>query len=98
MTKTARTTQPLKRDAMKLKKDIAVSETGFIFNPATGDSFSSNSVGLEIISLLKTGKTQKEIIKTITAKYNIKSLEFEKDYDDFISQLNGFNLAEKLRK
>ena len=83
---------------MKIKKDIAVSETGFIFNPATGDSFSSNRVGLEIISLLKAGKTHKEIIKAITAKYKIKSLEFEKDYDDFMSQLNGFNLAEKPRK
>ena len=83
---------------MKLKKDIAVSETGFIFNPATGDSFSSNRVGLEIISLLKAGKTQKEIIKLITAKYQITPPEFEKDYEDFISQLNDFSLAERPRK
>jgi hypothetical protein len=52
-------------------------------------------VGLEIISLLKAGKTQKEIIKLITAKYKIKPLEFEKDYEDFVSQLNDSNLAEK---
>ena len=83
---------------MKLKKGIAVSETGFIFNPDTGDSFSSNRVGLEIISMLKAGKIHKEIIKMISAKYKIKPNEFEKDYDDFTSQLNDSNLAERPSK
>ena len=38
-----------------LKKDIALSDTGVVFNPATGDSFSVNAVGLELLRLLQSG-------------------------------------------
>ena len=38
---------------MKLKDNIAVSESGFIFNPTTGDSYTANEIGLEIIKCLK---------------------------------------------
>ena len=38
---------------MKISSNIAVSDSGFIFNPTTGDSFSTNVVGMEIIRILK---------------------------------------------
>ena len=47
---------------MKLKKNIATSEAGLIFNPGTGDSFSVNNIGAEILSLLKENKSHEEII------------------------------------
>ena len=34
---------------MRLKKNIAVSDSGFVFNPTTGDSYSLNPVGKEIL-------------------------------------------------
>jgi hypothetical protein len=40
---------------MYLRKNIATSESGFIFNPATGDSFSANPVAAEILLQLKQG-------------------------------------------
>jgi hypothetical protein len=80
---------------MKLKKNIATSEAGFIFNPATGDSFSANNVGSEIITLLKENKSQQEISEWVSLKYEVEKIQFEKDMDDFISQLNDYNLLEK---
>jgi hypothetical protein len=53
---------------MKLKKNIATSEAGLIFNPGTGDSFSVNETGREILSLLKENKTPEELITQITGK------------------------------
>jgi len=41
---------------MNIKKNIALSDSGFIFNPSTGESFSMNPIGLEIITMLKEGK------------------------------------------
>ncbi|MFM2358786.1 MAG: hypothetical protein RLY16_779, partial [Bacteroidota bacterium] len=38
---------------MQLKKNIATSDAGFIFNPSTGDSFSANPLAAEIILELK---------------------------------------------
>ena len=43
---------------MQINKNIAISDSGFVFNPSTGDSFSTNQVGLEIIRLLKENKSK----------------------------------------
>jgi len=41
---------------MRIKDNIAVSASGLIFNPDTGESFTVNPMGAEIISKLKEGK------------------------------------------
>ena len=33
---------------MKIKTNIALSDSGFLFNPSTGDSYSVNPIGQEI--------------------------------------------------
>lgn len=72
---------------MKIKKNVAISESGFIFNPTTGDSFSTNPIGLEIIRMLKEEKSKDEIRKTILGKYVTDESTFEKDYYDFVMML-----------
>lgn len=79
---------------MKLKKNIATSEAGLIFNPATGDSFSVNGMGKEILSLLKNDNTQDKIFDHITAKYDVERMQLEKDMEDFISLLQEYNLID----
>jgi hypothetical protein len=79
---------------MKLKKNIATSEAGLIFNPGTGDSFSVNNIGSEILVFLKENKSQDEIIGYLSSKYDVDKILIEKDMDDFISQLNDYNLLE----
>ena len=79
---------------MRFKKNIATSEAGFIFNPATGDSFSSNPIGSEILSMFKDDKSRQQIIGTICARYEVEKNQFEKELDDFLSQLKDYNLME----
>jgi len=79
---------------MKLKKNIATSEEGFIFNPGTGDSFSTNPIGTEIISLLKEDKTLQDIQKIICEKYDVDQSQLENDLDDFTSQLKNYSILE----
>jgi hypothetical protein len=80
---------------MRFKKNIATSEAGFIFNPGSGDSFSSNPTGSDVLSLFKEDRSRQEIIEIICAKYDIEKNQFEKDFDDFLSQLRDFNLLEE---
>lgn len=77
-----------------LKKNIAVSESGFVFNPTTGDSFSLNNVGTELLKLMKDGKTKQEIKNTIRAWYDIDEETFEKDFYDFLKMLGQFKLLD----
>lgn len=77
---------------MQLNRNIAVSETGFIFNPSSGDSFSVNPVGQDVIRLLKEGKNREEITSALTAKYAIDAASVDKDMDDFLVMLRNYQL------
>jgi hypothetical protein len=79
---------------MKIKKNIAVSDSGFIFNPDTGESFTANPIGLEILGHMKEGLDFEEIRKKILEKYKSDKDMVEKDYFDFINMLEQFNLVE----
>lgn len=79
---------------MRIKKNIALSESGFIFNASTGESFSVNPLGGEIIRLLQGGKEKEEIKGIILEKYNTDEGTFERDYYDFVNLLNHYLLTE----
>ena len=80
---------------MRFKKNIATSEAGFIFNPASGDSFSSNPIGSDILAQMKEDKSRQEIIEVITARYEVDKNLFERDLEDFLSQLRDYNLLDE---
>lgn len=79
---------------MKIRKDIALSDSGFVFDPATGDSFSTNPIGMEIIQMLRQGKSQKEVQTKILANYDIDEISFEKDFYDFLKMLGMLKLTD----
>jgi hypothetical protein len=72
---------------MKLNKNLSVSESGFIFNPSTGDSFSVNPIGAEVINLLKEDRSPEQIKTALLEKYDVEKTLLEKDIDDFLSQM-----------
>lgn len=79
---------------MKIKKDIATSENGFIFNPLTGESFSTNRVGIDIITALKRDENESEIKAAILAKYDVTGAQLERDWEDLKFQFTTANLLE----
>jgi hypothetical protein len=79
---------------MYLKKNIATSETGFIFNPSTGDSYAANPVAADILQLLKQGTAPSDVKKQVLEKYEVDAYRLEQDWDDFINQLKQANLLE----
>ena len=80
---------------MRLNTNIAISDSGFIFNPATGDSFSTNNVGLEIIRLLKEEKKKEVIIKNVREKFSIDEATLDKDLVDFLMMLRNYQLLKE---
>jgi len=79
---------------MKIKKSLAISETGFVFDPSTGDSYTLNPIGLEIIQLLREGKSREDITKRMTGTFDVDSLTFERYYFDFLGMLKQMQLVE----
>lgn len=79
---------------VRLKKNIAISDSGFVFNPTTGDSFSLNSIGLDILQFLKDEKGEDEIKSTLQAWYDIDRDTVDKDYYDFVKMLGQHKLLD----
>lgn len=80
---------------MKLNKNLAVSESGFIFNPGTGDSFSVNPIGAEVLGMLKEDKSPDQIKAVLLEKYEVEKSLLEKDVDDFLTQLKDHNMMQR---
>ena len=79
---------------MRIKKNIAISDTGFLFNPSTGDSYSVNPLGMEIVRLLQQERPKEAIMQHIMAGYICDESTFEKDYYDFVTMLRNYKLVE----
>lgn len=77
---------------MKLNEDIALSDNGFVFDPTSGETFSLNQTGTDIIKLLKKGLNIEEIKKALLEKYEANDYEIEKEIYDFITILKQYNL------
>ena len=83
---------------MRIRKNIAISDTGFIFNPTTGDSYSINQVGQEILGHLGENRSKDDIISLMTTQYDIDAPSLEKYFFDFISMLRQFELLDEENK
>jgi hypothetical protein len=79
---------------MRINRKIALSETGFVFDAGTGDSYSINPIGVEIIEYIKQNLTKAEIKKKLSEKYDVSSPELEKSLDDYFGALNTFNILD----
>lgn len=76
-------------------RKLAVSETGFIFDPQTGHSYIVNEVGIDILNLMKKDKSEDEIVKFILDNYEISFDQVKRDYDSFLIKLKQYELYKK---
>ena len=79
---------------MKIRSNIALSETGFVFNPSTGESFTLNPSGMEIFDMLRQETSKEDILKSFLEKYDIEHDLAEKDLEDFIHLLEIYQILE----
>ena len=76
---------------MELKKlqNLAIAESGYIFDPASGHSYTANETGVFILNLLKQGKSSEEICAQICEEYDIDENSAESDTIRVIEQLQA---------
>ena len=78
---------------MKINSNIAISDSGFVFNPSSGESFTANGLGVELFNYIKEGMSYEEIKDLILSKYDTNEATFDKDYQDFVSILEYNHLV-----
>jgi len=72
---------------------LAINDEGFIFDPASGDSFQVSQTGLFILGAMKAGKVDAEIAQALTEKYQVALEETQRDLADFRASLKCFGLV-----
>ncbi|HZH72365.1 MAG TPA: PqqD family protein [Mariniphaga sp.] len=80
---------------MKLINGIKISDNGFVFNSNTGDSFSLNPIGLELIRMIVEEKDFKEIKEVFLDHYEVDEFTFEKDFYEFCSLLQLYQFIDR---
>lgn len=78
---------------MQILEEIKISDNGFVFNSRTGESFSLNPMGLEMIKMIAANSDFDEIRKSILEKYDVDDLTFEKDFYEFCTMLKHHQLT-----
>lgn len=79
---------------MSKLNSLAISDNGFIFKPSTGESYTTNELGLMIINLLKQGKSTDEIITIITEEFDVDDIAAGRDLYDYLDFLKRENIMD----
>jgi len=68
-------------------KRLAISESGFVFDPASGHNFTVNETGLMLLRLMQKEQRLDDILKILTTEYDAEPRDIERDILDFVSTL-----------
>jgi len=72
---------------------LAISDEGFVFDPATGDSYLMNRTGTLILRGLQYGKDEKEVAEALVTDFEVEPETAARDVADFVSRLDHLNLT-----
>ena len=70
-------------------KRLVITDSGFIFDPHLGKSYSANSIGLLILKYIQDGKNLDQIIEGVANDFNVSKLDAERDIVEFINSIQG---------
>ena len=68
-------------------KNLALSETGFLFDPATGNTYTLNESAVFILKALKEGKSHTDIAGALNAEFDVSAQQAHEDGSVAILQL-----------
>ena len=68
---------------------LALSDSGFVFDPVTGNSFSLNATGLAIVRRLQRGESLERIVETLQEEFEVEPRTAERDLIEFATLLRG---------
>ena len=66
---------------------LAVSESGFVFDPASGHNFTVNETGLVLLRLLMKEQRLDQILETLRIDFDADPRDIERDVIEFVSAL-----------
>lgn len=75
---------------MERLQKLAVSDSGFVFDPQTGQSFSLNGTGLRSLNLLKKGTSIEDTAQCLAQEYGVTAEVASTSVEAFLLQLERY--------
>jgi len=74
-------------------RSLKITEDGFVFDNATGDSYTLNSCGRVVLQKVMEGQTRHQIVHWFCDQYGLSQSAIDRDITDFLQQLQGLGLT-----
>ncbi len=74
---------------LKKLKNLAIAESGYIFDPTSGHSYTANETAVFIMNELKDGKSSEEVREELVRVYDVDKNTAESDTIRVIEQLQA---------
>lgn len=75
-------------------RDLAVSDSGFVFDPMTGYTFTVNPTGLFVLQGLKRGEPIEDIAQRLSDEFDLEGGEdVSRDVDEFLGRLREHGIV-----
>ena len=77
----------------KWLSDLAISDTGFIFDPYSGATYNVNATGLQILKGIREGLGRGALLESIAETFDVAGRDVQRDLDDFVHMLRQRGLV-----
>ncbi len=74
--------------------NLAISDTGFVFDPLSGATFSLNAVGLAVLLALRDGLSLDSVVVRLRERFERPSPEAREDVLDFVQMLRQHGIVQ----
>ncbi len=73
-------------------RNLAISETGFVFDPFSGATFHVNASGRSILLGLRDGQSREQLRETLEDEFEVASADLDRDISEFLFVLRNQQL------
>jgi PqqD family protein of HPr-rel-A system len=70
-----------------LLADLALSDSGFVFDPYSGGTFTANRTALRILTALREELPRPEIVERLRSEFQVNGADLESDLGEFLRLL-----------
>jgi len=76
-------------------RELALSDTGFVFDPYSGSTFTVNETGLAVLQAIKDGADRDSVVARLRERFDIGGDDLARDLEEFVHVLRQQGLVPK---
>ena len=80
---------------MQRLHDLAIADSGFVFDPHSGTTFNANTTALELLRGLRDGEALGQLADSLATRYGLPTRDARHEVADFVHYLRSQGLIDE---